>query len=195
MVCLVQGIWGMEQGVPGPTWGVWGYELGVFPGAVGSIWGMEGRSLVQLGHLRDGASLYRSPSGVCSHSPTHQQDGTHKASQGSCLHCEPRGFLRALWPPLASQLVLGLVRGTSLPRLPHSIGSLQGAMSVQCQGGRCSCRNAPAQLSIPHLNRSMMHCRVSRGMLLNLLISCNCTHVKKHLFPLQSHRDTRQVFG
>lgn len=117
----------------------------------------------------------------------YQEAGIHKASQGCCSHCEPGGFLEDPWPP---SLRWGWLGAQLCPKLPHGIVCLRGGISLPCQGGTSSCRNLPARLSIPHHNRSMMHCHVSRGTLLNLLISCNRTGVKKHLFPPQSHQDT-----
>lgn len=99
--------------------GFWGYELGGLTDAVGSIWWME-KGSHGLATAFEGQSIPvqkplprlqpLSPPRPC------QQDGMHEASPGSYSSCDPRGFLMALWPPLTTQLVLGLARGTPLPQ-------------------------------------------------------------------------------
>lgn len=53
----------------------------------------------------------------------------------------------------------------------------------------------PAQLSIPPFNRSAMHRRISRGTLLNPLISRDGTRVKKHLSPPEPPGQRASVLG
>ncbi|CAN8174272.1 unnamed protein product [Coccothraustes coccothraustes] len=65
-------------------------------------------------------------------------------------------------------------------------GEQSGRQLVMVPGGRLSCRNLPARLSIPLFNSSTTHRRVSRGTLFNPLIPRDGTRVKKHLSPAKA---------
>lgn len=137
MECWVLGqigvIWGMEQGVSGSTPEFFGclnkggslMQEGAF---LGVEWGVYLWRDNEVDDLRTEASLCRSPSAGCKPSAT-------DALISRMGYASPlRGFLGASWPPLASQLVLGLAGGS--PELPHCIGHLQGGMNLLCQGRR-----------------------------------------------------------
>jgi len=93
---------GWTRGIPGPTQGVWGYELGgscpwcsrEHLGDGGKVLDPAGASGGRSIPVQEPLSRLQPLSSQC---PSHQ-GGTHEASQWSCSHCQHGGFLRAPWP-------------------------------------------------------------------------------------------------